>query len=172
MQDERFRVLSEKFHFSGFRKWQEEIIDTLLDRRDAVRAYLKGHPDAGSLREKDGNVAIRPPIKKPSGGNTVETTWMLWEKGRTLEEISRKRSLTRTTITEHLVDLIDKGYSVDLNRVLSKERIALLEEAISRAGSERLAPIKALLPQNVSYDEIRLVSGKYVQNAKDKNEKT
>jgi ATP-dependent DNA helicase RecQ len=139
---------------------------------EAVRAYLKGHPEAEPLREHDGTVAIRPPMKKPSGGSTVETTWMLWEKGGTLEEISRKRSLTRTTITEHLVHLINKGHSIDLNRVLSKERIALIEEAISRAGTERLAPIKALLPQNVSYDEIRLVLGQYVQNAKDKNEKT
>jgi ATP-dependent DNA helicase RecQ len=36
MKDERLKVLSEKFHFSGFRKWQEEIIDTLLTRRDVV----------------------------------------------------------------------------------------------------------------------------------------
>jgi ATP-dependent DNA helicase RecQ len=36
IKDERSRVLSEKFHFSGFRKWQEEIIDTLLARRDVV----------------------------------------------------------------------------------------------------------------------------------------
>src|SRR4030065_2829236 len=36
MKDELLRVLKEKFHFSGFRKWQEEIINTLLSRRDAV----------------------------------------------------------------------------------------------------------------------------------------
>src|SRR4030066_1038515 len=36
MNDELRRVLKEKFHFSGFRKWQEEIIDTLLSRRDVV----------------------------------------------------------------------------------------------------------------------------------------
>jgi ATP-dependent DNA helicase RecQ len=138
---------------------------------EAVRAYLKGHPEARPLRERDGAVAIRPPTKKPSGGNTVETTWMLWEKGGTLEEISRKQSLTRTTITEHLVQLINRGYSIDLNRVLSKEQIALIEEAIARAGSERLAPIKVLLPQNVSYDEIRLVLAQYVWNAKDKSKK-
>ena len=138
---------------------------------EAVRAYLKGHPEARPMRERDGAVAIRPPTKKPSFGNTVETTWMLWEKGGTLEEISRKRSLTRTTITEHLVQLIDNGYSIDLNRFLSKERIALIEGAIFRAGSERLAPIKALLPQDVSYDEIRLVLGQYLQNANDKNKK-
>jgi ATP-dependent DNA helicase RecQ len=36
MKEERFRVLREKFHFPGFRNWQEEIIDTLLTRRDVV----------------------------------------------------------------------------------------------------------------------------------------
>ena len=36
MKDELLRALREKFHFSDFRKWQEEIIDTLLTRRDVV----------------------------------------------------------------------------------------------------------------------------------------
>jgi ATP-dependent DNA helicase RecQ len=96
---------------------------------------------------------------------------MLWEKGGTLEEIARKRGLTPSTIAEHLVQLIDEGRSVDLNRILSKERIVLIEGAIGRAGSERLAPIKPLLPQDVSYDEIRLVAAQYVQNAKDEYKK-
>jgi ATP-dependent DNA helicase RecQ len=130
------------------------------------------YPEARPLSEPDGAVAIRPVLKKPSGGSTVEVTWILWEKGGTLEEIARKRGLTPSTINEHLVQLIDEGRSIDLNRILSKERIALIEEAIVRAGSERLAPIKALLPQDVSYDEIRLVVGQYVQNAKGENKKT
>jgi ATP-dependent DNA helicase RecQ len=69
------------------------------------------------------------------------------------------------------VQLIDEGWSIDLNRILSKERIALIEEAIARAGRERLAPIKALLPQDVRYDEIRLVVRRYIQNEKGENKK-
>jgi ATP-dependent DNA helicase RecQ len=142
---------------------------------EVVRAYLKSHPEARPLSEPlskdDRSAAVRPVLKKSSGGSTVEITWMLWEKGETLEEIARKRSLTRSTITEHLVQLIDEGRSIGLNRILSKERSALIEKAIDQVGSERLAPIKALLPRDVSYDEIRLVVGQYVQNAKGKNKK-
>jgi hypothetical protein len=138
---------------------------------EGVRAYLKRHPEAKPLSEHDGSVAMRPVLKKPSGGSTVEITWMLWEKGGALEEIARKRGLTPSTITEHLVQLIDEGRSIDLNRILSKERIALIEEAIVRAGSERLAPIKALLPKDVSYEEIRLFVRQYVQKAKGENKK-
>ncbi len=142
---------------------------------DVVRAYRKGHPEARPLGEPlskhAGPIVKRPVLKNPSGGSTVEITWMLWEKGLALEEIARKRGLTPLTIVEHLVQLIGEGRSIDLHRILSKERITLIEEAIVRAGSERLAPVKALLPQGVSYDEIRLVLGQYIQKAKDQNKK-
>ncbi len=36
MKDELLRVLKEKFRFSGFRRWQEEIIESLLTRHDVV----------------------------------------------------------------------------------------------------------------------------------------
>jgi ATP-dependent DNA helicase RecQ len=136
---------------------------------EVVRAYLKSHPEARSSSEADGVVAIPPVMRRPSGESTVEITWMLWEKGGSLEEIARKRGLTPSTITEHLVRLIDEGRSIDLGRILSKQRIALIEEAIARAGSERLAPIKALLPQDITYDEIRLLVRQSIQ--KEKGEK-
>ena len=136
---------------------------------EVVRAYLKRHPEVKPLSESwskhDRSAAIRPVLKKPSGGSTVEITWMLWEKGMKVDEIARKRGLTPSTISEHLVQLIGEGRSIDLNRILSKERIALIGEAIARTGSERLAPIKALLPQDVSYDDIRLVAGQCVQKS-------
>ncbi len=138
---------------------------------EVVRAYLKNHPDARPLSEDDGIVAIQSVLEKTSGGSTVEITWMQWEKGGTLEEIARKRGLSPSTIAEHLVHLIDEGRLIDLNRILLKERIDLIEEAIVRAGSERLAPIKALLPSDVSYDEIRLVLVQYIQKAKGENKK-
>ena len=136
---------------------------------EVVRAYLKTHPEAKSLSESrskhNRSAAIRPVLKKPSGGSTVEITWTLWEKGMKMDEIAGKRGLTPSTISEHLVQLIGQGRSIDLNRILSKERIALIEEAIARAGGEQLAPVKTLLPQDVSYEEIRLVAGQYVQKS-------
>jgi len=138
---------------------------------EVVRAYLKTHPEARPLSEDHGTLAMRPVLKKTTGGSTVEITWMQWEKGGTLKEIAQKRGLSPSTIAEHLVQLIGEGRSIDLNRILSKERIALIEEAIVRAGGERLTPIKALLPKDVSYDEIRLVVGQYVQKAKGENKK-
>jgi ATP-dependent DNA helicase RecQ len=72
------------------------------------------------------------------------------ERGGSLGEIAAKRGLTPTTISEHLAQLIAEGHAIDLSRVLSKERITLIEEAIVKTGSERLAPVKALLPPDVT----------------------
>jgi ATP-dependent DNA helicase RecQ len=136
---------------------------------EVVNAFQKKHPEARPLSQYDGTVKMHPIPKNPSGGSTVEITWTLWEKGGTLEEIARKRSLTPSTITEHLAQLIGEGRPINLSRILSKERIALIEKAIGRAGGERLASIKALLTQNIGYDEIRLVVAQYVQKAKGEN---
>jgi ATP-dependent DNA helicase RecQ len=138
---------------------------------EVVRNYLKRHPEARPLRSPAGTAATAPVAAKTAGGSTVEITWMLWEKGGTLEEIAEKRGLTPSTIAEHLRQLIDDGRSIDLGRIYSKERIDLIEEAILRAGSERLGPIKAVLPKDVSYDEIRLVTGQHIQKEKRKNRK-
>jgi ATP-dependent DNA helicase RecQ len=175
--DRTLRAISQRlpqttFELLAIKGWGEYKVSAYGDQTlGVVRAYLKRHPEAKPLREPDGSATIRPVLKKPSGGSTVEITWMLWEKGGTLEEIARKRGLTPSTIIEHLVQLIEEGRSIDLNRILLKDRIALIEEAIVRARSERLAPIKALLPKDISYDEIRLVVSQYVQNEKGKNKK-
>jgi ATP-dependent DNA helicase RecQ len=124
------------------------------------------------LSGHNGVEAIQPVLKNPSAGSTVEITWMLWEKGGTLADIARKRGLAPSTIAEHLRQLIDDGRPIDLTRILPKERIILIEEAIARAGSGRMAPIKDLLPQDVSYDEIHLVVGQYIQKAEGENKKT
>ena len=138
---------------------------------EVVRDYLKRHPEAVPFAGKGIRGAMASVAKKTTGGSTVEMTWLLWGKGATLEEIARKRDLTPSTIAEHLRQLIDEGRPIDLTRIFSMDRITLIEEAIARAGVERLSSIKTLLPQDVSYDEIRLVTGQTIRKEKDKKRK-
>ena len=48
---------------------------------------------------------------------------------------------------------------IDLDRIIPAERRKTIEAAIANAGNERLKPIKDLLPEEVSYEDIRLVVG-------------
>ncbi len=98
--------------------------------------------------------------------NTFEITWSLWQEGKGIREIASDRRLTEATVIDHLVRLMSAGRAIDISRILSRERISLIEEVVRRSGSERLAPLKALLPADVTYDDIRLVVGHLSQQTK------
>jgi hypothetical protein len=55
------------------------------------------------------------------------------------------------------------GHTFDLNRQLAPERIARIERAIAQAVDGRLTQVKALLPQDFTYYEIRLVANQVAQ---------
>ncbi len=129
---------------------------TLAPSRD----FRQRHPSASP----PSNIHARPGIQTPWGtrkspGPTAEETWQLWRQGKTLFEIADARGLTRSTITGHLLQLMAEGRQIDISRIIPAERRKMIETAIAKAGNERLKPIKELLPDDVSYEDIRLVVG-------------
>ena len=93
----------------------------------------------------------------PAGG-THTLTYDLLRKGFNVPDIAEERGLSRGTVLAHLERLIKAGYSIDLNPLLpTSERVERIKAALRTAGHERLAPVKELLGDGYSYDEIRLV---------------
>jgi superfamily II DNA helicase RecQ len=89
--------------------------------------------------------------------STVLTTLTLLEQGLSPAEIARQRQLTEQTIYGHLVRLIGDG-SVELHQVTNPATEARVLEAVkSVGGTDRLTPIKAALPETISFDEIKCV---------------
>ena len=75
-----------------------------------------------------------------------------------LKEISEKRNFTINTIIEHLAKCVEQGQPVDWSRFIDdpiKEEKIL--NTINEVGFEKLKPIKELLPEEYSYEDIRLV---------------
>jgi hypothetical protein len=90
-------------------------------------------------------------------GGTVAYTEQLFRQGRTPEEIAAHRELRVSTIYGHLAKLIAAG-RVGVEEVVPREVQAQVREAIARVGSTTaLSPIKALLPEDISYNVIRCV---------------
>ena len=85
-------------------------------------------------------------------------TYELYLKNLDLNEISEIRGYTKNTIIEHLSQCDKNGQIVDWSRFIDnpvKEDIIL--SAINEAGLEKLKPIKELLSEDISYEDIRLV---------------
>lgn len=89
------------------------------------------------------------------------TTYNCYLEDLSLKEISERRNFTTNTIIEHLSKCEEQGQTVDWSKFLDdpvKEDKIL--SAINESGIEKLKPIKDLLPEDISYEDIRLVIAK------------
>jgi hypothetical protein len=101
-----------------------------------------------------------PERSAPDAGEkliTVDVTARMFEEGLSVKEVAVKRGLVVTTVYVHAAQLIAAG-KLELRRVVSESIEVDVRRAILQAGAtDRLAPIKALLPDSVDYGQIRCV---------------
>ena len=96
-----------------------------------------------------------PKKTQPSGKNTKEITLELFEKGLTIQEVARERSLVNSTIEGHLAFFISEG-RVKIETLLTEAKTEQIKQAISRVKGS-LRDVKMALGSDCSYGEILLV---------------
>ncbi len=99
-----------------------------------------------------------PPYQRQ---HSREETVRLYQLGHGIEGIMEQRGLARSTVLSHLVESIQQGLDLDLSGLISADKREAIQQAIAQIGAERLTPIKELLPEAITYEEIRLVSAYY-----------
>jgi len=106
-----------------------------------------------------------PERKQQTGIRKSETryalTFELYQEGKSIEEIAVLRGLTHSTIENHLLKCAQGDYPISLDDFIPAEYEALLQDAISQVGTEKLKPIKELLPDEISYSVIKAFILKY-----------
>ena len=91
-------------------------------------------------------------------GGTHVLTRQLLQQGLGIAENAEERGVSAGTVLAHLERIVSTGETVDLSRLLpAPERVAHIKAALREAGDERLAPVKELLGDDFTYEEIRLV---------------
>jgi ATP-dependent DNA helicase RecQ len=89
--------------------------------------------------------------------NTVALTYDLFQSGLTPAQIAHERSLSEDTIYNHLSRLID-AKQILLPQVVSPETEAKILAAVETIGSSAsLTPLKAVLPESISFGQIKCV---------------
>lgn len=91
-------------------------------------------------------------------------TLQLHREGLSIEEIAQKRNIRPTTIIRHLSDLVEMNQPVNLNALVSPQRQEKICQALLVVGSHSLNQIREYLGDDYTYDEIRLVRGRWRQN--------
>jgi len=127
----------------------------------AIRDYCEEHNlEIGLVplkpeKERKQSVASAAPIS--AGPSTRMVTLDLYKAGRSIEEIATERNLKPSTISSHLAALIEMGEDIDVMKLLVPGHYDTIVDAILKTEGNSLTPIKELLGEEYSYDEIRLV---------------
>lgn len=88
---------------------------------------------------------------------TAEITLHYFREGKSLSEIAAIRKMTIATVARHLEPLIQQG-ELRIDELVPNHRRQLIEKALQAANYEDgLKPVKERLPDDFTYEEIRLV---------------
>jgi len=101
---------------------------------------------------------------------TIKMSADLYEKNMSVEKIGKIRGLGIRTVFEHLIDWYGSGGNFRVEEYLTaNEEKMIISAIINKIGSsQRLKPIKDALPEEISYEKIRMT---IVKMEKEKNGK-
>jgi len=109
-----------------------------------------------TAKQEESSDAQRSPSRDPTV-DTVTLTAQMFDDGLTPAQIAARRGLSVSTIYTHLSRRIAAG-ELPLSAVIPDEVAAQIRAAIEQVGDvSHLAPLKALLPDTISYGEINCV---------------
>ncbi len=119
-------------------------------------AQMEERPVVRKAEAKPGVKRKEEKKRRAKMPKTIKTTWELFEKGCTPEQIAAQRSLTVGTIMGHLSTLIASG-KISIHDVMEPSKIRLIEKAITAAHSYQFSLIKGQCPDDISYEDIKMV---------------
>jgi ATP-dependent DNA helicase RecQ len=93
---------------------------------------------------------------KQTKADTRAESFRLYEEGKTINEISQDRALTTQTIEGHLAHYVQNGF-IEIEKLVSHEKVELICTAAKGLQSDSVAPIKEKLGAGVTWGEIRMV---------------
>ena len=88
--------------------------------------------------------------------DTKAESFRLYKEGKRVEEIAKERNLTQQTIEGHLAHYVSTG-EIDISKLVSREKVVLIEPIAKAFSGKSLTPIKEKLGREISFGEIKLV---------------
>ncbi|QQZ09274.1 DNA helicase RecQ [Heyndrickxia vini] len=107
------------------------------------------------VEKHDDFIMARSETTKDDKEKSHHITFTFLQQGLTIDEIAVKRNMTVRTVEGHLIKCAEDGISIDWNQFIPSQYDELIKEAVNEADSQRLTPIKQLLPEEVSFFMIR-----------------
>ncbi|MEM9136153.1 MAG: DNA helicase RecQ [Cyanobacteria bacterium P01_F01_bin.42] len=101
--------------------------------------------------------------KTVSLSGTQAQTLRLHQQGLTPGQIASSRGIKLGTVMTHLSDLVEQDAPVDMENVVSRDRISVIFNVINQLGPTSLSQIRDALGTEFDYGEIKVVCAKWIQ---------
>jgi uncharacterized protein YpbB len=103
------------------------------------------------------------PKKEEIKTNTKEQSFLLFQQGKSIEEIAKERLFAVSTIEGHLLPYLKSG-DIPLEKLVISEKINEIKKVIQQKPEATLSEIKAILGDDYSWAEIRFVKASFSLN--------
>lgn len=154
--DSEFKEMSDSIieTAKGLESPSDAEINTFLTGATRKSAQLRSFRKSEKITSK--KIEYTPKILKQKS-HLITNEFII--KNESPEKIAKIRNLTKSTIIEHIEQCIEEKVKTDINfleSLIPPARLLAIAYAIDSEGDEKLSKIKSALPDDYSWDEIRI----------------
>lgn len=136
--------LNQEFRYMLMRADKDKLI-TL------VHIPLKNKLSDSENKKLERYIHVSPP---ETLGDTYLITYNLYKQGYPIDEIAYKRGYSPKTITTHIRVLIEYGFEIDIDKLVSIEKQEKIADVSRKLHTNKVKEIKEYLGAEYSYEEI------------------
>jgi len=136
-----------------------ELDKTLLRRSENTVNELNNLSILEKKEKQESFLYSIMPKTKEKPVSTYQKTKLFLEQKLSIPEIAKKRSVTEGTIMSHIEKLIINKEKLDLKYLrsgISDKRLRKIKSAFKKTKDTKLSPVKEILGDDFSYEELRL----------------
>jgi len=130
------------------------VITEALAKGDALQDVMARSAALATVAIAPGELPDNPAVRKNTKGATKQISFDLFQSGKTVDDVAKERGLTTGTIIGHLIEFIGNG--VEATQLMDETQLATIRDALLENPGKSSSEIRALLCNNVSYQEIRI----------------
>jgi ATP-dependent DNA helicase RecQ len=165
------RGVAKEDKVASFVVMHDSSLDEICRRRPMSLANIRGIPGFGEKKtERYGPQILQVLAQFENGARAsaplevkskpAEETIRLLGEGRSFLEIANLRGRHLGSVVGLIANLVEKGELQFQPAWVDEAKLSSIEEVCARLGTQALKPLKDALPNDVTYEEIRLVVAK------------
>lgn len=132
----------------------EISLDAIRESRQKAEALRQSQTEEDSASVDSGRGEDK--TRTESMEERIESTYAVFLKKSKLSDIAIERGFTTGTIVKHLLKAQENGKAVNWSKLIDEDKLTLILEAVSKHGDDSLKNLKDALPDEITYDDIRV----------------